>query len=87
MEQKSAAAATSENQIRRRRDELVVDTSNCLDSKFFYQKYHIKYLDTWSIKYGQNKKPIAQFAGKLRDKSFEPNYAMIWQYDATVNIC
>ena len=32
------------------------------------------------------KKLIAQFACKLRDESFEPNYAMIWQCDATVNI-
>ena len=30
----------------------------------------------WSIKCGR-KKPIAQFACKLRDESFEPNYAMI----------
>ena len=33
------------------------------------------------------KKLIAQFTCKLRDESFEPNYAMIWQYGATVNIC
>ena len=32
-------------------------------------------------------KPIAQFVCKLRDESFEPNYVMIWQYGATVNIC
>jgi len=33
------------------------------------------------------KKPIVQFACKLRDESFEPNCAMIWQCDAIVNIC
>ena len=32
------------------------------------------------------KKSITQFACKLRDESFEHNYAMIWQCDATVNI-
>ena len=34
----------------------------------------------------ETKQPIAQFACRLRDESFEPNYAMIGQYDATVNI-
>ena len=28
----------------------------------------------------KRKKSIAQFACKLRDESFEPNCAMIWQY-------
>jgi hypothetical protein len=32
------------------------------------------------------KKPITHFACKLRDESFEPNYTMIWQCGATVNI-
>jgi hypothetical protein len=35
----------------------------------------------------EKKNPIAQSDCKLRDESFEPNYAMIWQCDATVNIC
>ena len=35
----------------------------------------------------KTKKPIAQFACKLWDESFEPNCAMIWQCGATVNIC
>ena len=33
------------------------------------------------------KKSIVQFTGKLRDESFKPNYAMISQCGATVNIC
>ncbi len=33
------------------------------------------------------KKLIVQFTCKLWDESFEPNYAMIWQCDATANIC
>ena len=31
----------------------------------------------WSIKCGQNKKLIAHYTCKLRDESFESNYAMI----------
>ena len=33
------------------------------------------------------KKPITRIACKLQDGSVKPNYAMIWQYGATVKIC
>ena len=35
----------------------------------------------------KRKKLIAQFAYKLQDEYFEPNCVVIWQYDATINIC
>ena len=56
----------------------------CLDKKFLVKNITSNvYTYARDIKY---KKPIAQFACKLWDESFKPNYAIIWQCDVTVNI-
>ena len=56
----------------------------CLDPKKFLVK-NITSNDMHGV-LNVDEKKIAQFARKLRDESFKPNWAMIWQYDATVNI-
>ena len=55
--------------------------------KILVKNVTIEYLDMHDVLNVDKKKSIAQFTCKLRDQSFESNCTIIWQYNATVNIC
>jgi len=58
----------------------------CLDKKNLAKNIISNvWTHAWGIKCGKNQ--LYNLHVKLRDKSFEPNYDMIWQCDAIVNIC
>jgi hypothetical protein len=59
----------------------------CLDQNKIWPKTSHQMFGHMYRTLNVGKKPIAHFACKLRHESFKPNYSMICQCGATVNIC